>query len=49
LLPDAAAVHRSSISKARKKLPWQVFEDLSNKAASLELYSKVVFEGAMKK
>jgi len=35
LLPDAAAVHRSSISKARKKLPWQVFEDLSNKAASL--------------
>ena len=35
MLPDAAAVHRSSISKARKKLPWQVFEYLSNKAASL--------------
>lgn len=35
MLPDAAAVHRSSISKARKKLPWQVFEDLSNEAVSL--------------
>ena len=35
LLPDAAAVHRSSISKARKKLPWQVFEVLANDAASL--------------
>lgn len=35
LLPEAAAVHRSSISKARKKVPWQIFENLANEAASL--------------
>lgn len=35
MLPEAAAVHRSSISKARKKLPWQIFEDLAYEAVSL--------------
>ncbi|MGB5158038.1 MAG: IS4 family transposase [Desulfobacterales bacterium] len=28
LWPDARAVHRSSISKARQKVPWQVFPDI---------------------
>ena len=28
LWPDASAVHRSSISKARQKVPWQVFSDI---------------------
>lgn len=35
MLPEAGAVHRSSISKARKKVPWQVFENLAKEATSL--------------
>jgi len=33
--PGAEAVHRSSISKARKKVPWQVFENLLYDATEL--------------
>ena len=32
LWPDANAVHRSSVSKARKKVPWQVFPDILSDA-----------------
>lgn len=35
LLLDAEAVHRSSITKARKKVPWQVFKDLVHDATQL--------------
>lgn len=35
MLPEADTVHRSSISKARKKLPWHVFEDLAQEAVTL--------------
>jgi hypothetical protein len=33
--PDAEAVHRSAVSKARKKIPWQIFEDLAYDATKL--------------
>ncbi len=33
--PNAEAVGRSAVSKARKKIPWQVFEDLAYKATEL--------------
>ena len=28
LWPDAEAVHRSSVTKARRKIPWEVFQDI---------------------
>lgn len=33
--PNAEAVDRSAVSKARKKIPWQVFEDLASNATEL--------------
>lgn len=33
--PDAEAVHRSAVSKARKKIHWQIFEDLAYDATEL--------------
>ena len=33
--PNAEAICRSAVSKARKKVPWQVFEDLAHNAARL--------------
>lgn len=35
LLPDAQAVHRSSVAKARKKVPWLIFQTLLQEAVSL--------------
>lgn len=35
LWPDAGAVHRSALSKARKKIPWTVFEDILDDAVEL--------------
>ncbi len=35
LWPDAQAVHRSAVSKARSKIPWQLFEQLSYDSAQL--------------
>ncbi|MCP4104651.1 MAG: IS4 family transposase [Desulfobacteraceae bacterium] len=35
LWPDAEAVHRSGVSKARKKVPWRVFRDILGNAVSL--------------
>lgn len=32
LWPDAKAVHRSALSKARRKLPWHIFQELLSKA-----------------
>ncbi len=32
LWPDAEAIHRSSLSKARKKVPWEVFQDTLKEA-----------------
>jgi len=32
---DAQAVHRSSVSKARSKVPWQVFSDILNDAVQV--------------
>jgi hypothetical protein len=32
LWPDAKAVHRSALSKARSKLPWHIFQELLSKA-----------------
>ena len=33
--PEAEAVHRSAVTKARKKISWEVFKDLLKKAVSL--------------
>lgn len=35
LWPDAEAVHRSAVTKARQQLPWQVFEQLHQQAVGL--------------
>jgi hypothetical protein len=35
LWPDAQAIHRSAITKARNKLPWQLFEDIVPKAVDV--------------
>jgi hypothetical protein len=35
LWPDAEAVHRSGITRARKKVPWTIFRDILNKAVTL--------------
>lgn len=35
LWPDAEAPHKSAITKARKKLKWQIFENLFNEAVQL--------------
>jgi hypothetical protein len=35
LLPEAEAVHRSAVTKARSKLPWQIFETLLADAVQL--------------
>jgi hypothetical protein len=35
LWPDAKAIHRSSLTKARKKVPWEVFEELHSDAVDL--------------
>ncbi len=35
LWPDVRAVHRSSVTKARKKIPWEVFRDLLGKAVEI--------------
>ena len=35
LWPDAEAVHRTSVSKARKKVCWQLFEDILDQAVNL--------------
>ncbi len=35
LWPDADAVHRSAVTKARKKLSWQVFDSLLKEAVQL--------------
>ncbi len=35
LWPDADAVHRSAVSKARKKIPWQIFKELALDATEL--------------
>ena len=35
LWPDAKAVHHTSVSKARKKVPWQVFQDIQSQAIQL--------------
>lgn len=35
LWPDAKAIHHSSVSKARKKVPWQVFQDIQSHAIQL--------------
>ncbi len=41
LWPDAEAIHRSALSKARKKVPWEIFQDTLNNAVRLayELWS----------
>jgi len=40
--PDAEAIHRSSLTKARKKVPWKIFRELLQKAVNLayELWPK---------
>jgi hypothetical protein len=35
LWPDAAAVHRSALTKARRKITWRVFEDILDDAVEL--------------
>ncbi|SLM31257.1 conserved hypothetical protein [Desulfamplus magnetovallimortis] len=35
LWPDANAVHRSSVTKARKKIPWQAFQDILSDSVEL--------------
>ncbi len=35
LWPDAEAIHRSALSKARKKVPWEIFQDTLNNAVRL--------------
>lgn len=42
LWPDAEAIHRSSLTKARKKVPWEIFNELLQKAVNLayELWPK---------
>lgn len=35
LWPDAKAVHRSGVTRARRKLPWVVFRDILRKAVDL--------------
>lgn len=35
LWPDAKSVHRSAVTKGRKKIPWQVFEKVHNDAVEL--------------
>jgi hypothetical protein len=35
LWPDARAIHRSSFTKARKKIPWEVFEELHSDSVEL--------------
>lgn len=35
LWPDAESVHRSAVTKGRKKIPWQVFEEISDDAVAL--------------
>jgi hypothetical protein len=35
LLPDATAIHRSAVTKARSKLPWEIFETLLADAVRL--------------
>jgi hypothetical protein len=35
LLPDATAIHRSAVTKARSKLPWEIFESLLADAVKL--------------
>jgi hypothetical protein len=33
--PNTEAVHRSAVSKARKKVPWEIFKDLFHDATTL--------------
>jgi len=42
LWPDATAIHRSSLTKARKKVSWKIFRELLQKAVKLayELWPK---------
>jgi hypothetical protein len=35
LWPEAESVHRSAVSKGRKKIPWQVFEEIFNDSVNL--------------
>lgn len=35
LWPDAEAIHRSALSNARQKVPWEIFQDTLNNAVSL--------------
>lgn len=35
LWPDSKAIHRSSLTKARKKIPWEVFEQIHSDAVEL--------------
>ena len=35
LWPDAESVHRSAVTKGRKKIPWQVFEEILEDAVDL--------------
>jgi hypothetical protein len=35
LWPDAEEVHRSGLTKARKKVPWTIFRDILEKAVNL--------------
>jgi len=44
LLPEASAVDKSAVTKARKKLPWESFETLLNEAVQLAYESFPVRE-----
>ena len=35
LWPDAEAIHRSTVTKARNKVPWEVFEEIHNDSVKL--------------
>jgi len=35
LWPDATTIHRSAITKARKKIPWKIFENIFHDAVSI--------------
>lgn len=35
LWPDAEAIHRSTVTKARNKVPWKVFEEIHNDSVKL--------------
>ena len=35
LWSDSESIHRSSLTKGRKKIPWQVFQDMLNKAVNV--------------